>query len=1159
MIEVFGVGESELFQIIDEAGGGDLDFRRQISHRFELAEELGNGGMGTVFLANDRALGRLVALKVVSSEAAAGIGADQLLQEIAHVGRLQHPNILPLFEAGERAGSPYYVMPYVRGGSLRTLLEQRVRFTLSETVVLVHGIARGLSHAHAHRVLHCDVKPENILVDDGHAYVMDFGIAQKLHTEAREWAGERSGLDFSAGTPAYVSPEQAVGDADLDERADIYSLACVVYEMLAGRPPFDGTTTEAVVARRFVSTPAPLREAAPEIPQAAADAIARAMEVRRERRPPTVAQFAQELEQAARRTGRVTERLSVAATRTVGAIRRRAGRRPANNFGGSMTLLAQDARLTLRSLRRNWRFALAFIVPLALGLGAGATFYSIIDFVLYRPPPKVTAPGQLIGVAIATDQFPDPFKAGNTGVAWLDYEALRRSAPTLQSIAAYQQFRPSLGVGENARTVRAILATASYFQVLGVHPVIGRFYSAEEDAQTAAQVPCVASYGLWQSEFGGSRDAIGRSLILGRLRCTVVGVAPKDFNGIGFTSVDFWIPLRAGAEASQGDAALWNTDGSHWLSIIARARPGVPISAVSQEATLAYRSVANRRRDPMLKDAMAAAPLIGNTSSRSSQRLQVARWLVGGAIVLVLLVGANLVNLLVARGLSRVRESAIRIALGGTRGRLFRQSLIECIALSVLAGAASILVVRVVGPIARVALFPGVAWADGPITGRIALLAFVVSIVAGTMIAALTSMQSARLDPAALLAWAGTTRSTGTRRSHRVRMALVAVQAALSVVLLVASAGFIRSFSNAAGSSLGFDLNGIVVADVPNLRTIDSSIAGQRAFYETLGDRVKNVPGVEGVSLGYMSPWFFNRNERLAVPGRDSLPPVPNFGTPAFDAVTWDYLKTMRLTMRAGRWIERTDASGSEAVMVISESLAHLYWPGEANVIGRCIIIGESPTCRQIVGVAQDVRFQGALDSPLIPSFWLPAAQADAFRVTYKLFIRVRGDPDAMVPTIRRIVQGSRANLSAVDVHVMETQLDPLLATWRLGATAFTAIGSVAATIAMLGLFSMMAYLVAERTRDFAIRSALGATASQIAIPVLRQGLVVVGGGAIIGAALSWVASKWLQPLLYHVRLLDGRTVTAVIVALLVVASIAALGPARRAAMIDPINALRSD
>jgi serine/threonine protein kinase len=266
LAEAFGVNESDLFEPDSVSREAEFDFRRAIAARFELTSELGQGGMGTVYLANDLTLGRVVAVKMVAAEAVAGVGSSQFLQEIALVSRLQHPNILPLFDAGERGGSPFYVMPWVRGGSLGAMLRSRARLPLRETLGLLDGIAAGLGHAHEQRVLHCDIKPENILVQGAHPYVMDFGIARKLHSESFEWASLRKDLDFSAGTPAYVSPEQASGEPNLDPRSDVYSLACVAWEMLAGRKPFSGETTQQIVSLRFREPPPPLRRYAPDVP-----------------------------------------------------------------------------------------------------------------------------------------------------------------------------------------------------------------------------------------------------------------------------------------------------------------------------------------------------------------------------------------------------------------------------------------------------------------------------------------------------------------------------------------------------------------------------------------------------------------------------------------------------------------------------------------------------------------------------------------------------------------------------------------------------------------------------------------------------------------------------------------------------------------------------
>jgi serine/threonine-protein kinase len=353
MLEVFKLPFDDLFEVESgPAEGADASFQAAIADKYLIEKEVGQGGMGTVYLARDVKHNRTVAMKVVSPEAVSGIGTQQFLKEIRYIARLQHHHILPLYDSGEAAGFPYYVTPYLEAGSLRDHLKRKKQLSLEETLQIARGISAALQHAHEHSVLHCDVKPENVLLSETHAYVADFGISRAVHAEFLEW-GKRSELDSSAGTPAYVSPEQASGERNLDARADLYSFACMVFEMLAGIPPFEGTTTMETVAQRFTTTPA-LRRYAPHIPRSVAKAVATGMALKSEHRPGTVLDFIQSLETAAaQKAPRALQASSLVASRALAAVRRAIGPKPSRRRQTFMDTILQDLRYAFRSLFRQ--------------------------------------------------------------------------------------------------------------------------------------------------------------------------------------------------------------------------------------------------------------------------------------------------------------------------------------------------------------------------------------------------------------------------------------------------------------------------------------------------------------------------------------------------------------------------------------------------------------------------------------------------------------------------------------------------------------------------------------------------------------------------------------------------------------------------------------
>lgn len=1140
MLEVFGVELDRLF-VVDRRAE-EIDFRVAISHRYELLSELGQGAMGSVHLATDRALGRLVALKVVSPEAAAGVGSEALLKEIAFVARLQHPNILPLFDAGESAGHPYYVMPYVRDGSLRALLGRSGRLDTRDALPLLSGIANGLSHAHERQILHCDVKPENILVQDEHCFVMDFGIARKLRSEAREWALVRTELDFSAGTPAYVSPEQASGECDVDQRSDVYSLACVAFEMLSGRPPFGGRDTQEIVSRRFHETPPRLDDIASTVSRNTAVVLARALSLDPTLRPDGARQFVEEL------NGSTVFAVSVAESVTRNAIPTPLPRARPVRSSMRMHQFANDVRVSLRGLRKHWRFSIGVVLTLGLGIGLGVPALSLADNLFLRAPSGVRDPDRVVRLIAHPYGSAGPYYTD--GLTGLDYTTVAARAKTLDGVAAWTVISRSLGRGADARTIVTGMASASFFPVLGARPSRGRFYQVSEDVDGAAPV-CVVSYDFWNNALGGTSAALGKRLVIGDLTYTVVGVAERGFNGVELRAVDVWTPLRvASPEINGNDADLWMTDHSSWLRMAARLKPGVTLATAAAEAGVLYRTAGPRTRDKELKGTYLWDPLQPGRSSLSNISSKIALWLSAGAALLLVLVSANLINLFVARGAVRARQTAVRLAIGGGWRDIMRLQVVESVLLAACAATVGLIVAAPAVGITRSLLMPGLTWSEPSFDLRIAGIAFGIAAIIGIAVGLWATLQSARVNPATLLRGAGSTQSSDARRVHAIRRGLLVVQAAIFAVLLTSAAAFVASLQRASAVDFGFDPTRVLAARID--LAAETPRADVRALLERAQARIAALPGIESASLGYMEPWRNNTGMQISVPGSDITPPYS-----LLDFATPEYPRTFGVRMRAGRWIAATDIANAPPVLVINETLANTLWP-RGDAIGKCIRVGaDSMPCRTVVGIVRDFHVTGMIDDKPMPVYYLAYAQTADFRQTPKLFVRPRGDAVDAIGAVRRALQLLDPQLPAVSVHGLGDNTRPFVSTLRLGAAAFMTFGIVAAIVAAIGLYSVLSFLIVEQRRSHAIRLAIGATPSVVARTVVRYGVVTAIAGMASGWLLLLPLRRLIEPLLFHTKLFDVTTVGLVALLGGLLAIVASLTPARAVARTDIVNVLR--
>jgi putative ABC transport system permease protein len=1143
MTEVFGV--EDLFVAEPGAGAAGVDLRMAISGRYELTTELGHGGMGTVYLAHDLALGRLVALKVVAAEAAAGVGADQLLKEIAHVSRLHHPHILPLFDAGSGAGSPYYVMPFVRAGSLGRRLRAEGRLALPEVLPLVRGIAAGLGHAHEQRVLHCDIKPENILLDGPHAYLMDFGIARKLHTEAEEWGAIRKELDFSAGTPAYVSPEQAAGDR-IDERSDVYSLACVVYEMLSGRPAFAGDNTEQIVSLRFREPPPPLRESAPETPIAVVQAIEAAMARDPQRRPPTAQAFAAELTQAAASASPMRIAVAGASLRARRWVAGQTGtsRRPAARPGALrrwMSELRRDLAYAVRQRRRAPALTVVSLVTLALAIGLTTAVFAIVDGVLLRPLPFVE-PERL--VALESVDSTGASISTVSSANWSDWKRLNR---TLSASAIYREGRVSVGIAATALRAQSAYVTAGFFDAVGARFRAGRGFDSASVA--SGEGGAVISEGFWRRELGGSAS-VGATITVNGNRTPVIGILAS---GQEFPAgAEVWTAFQP----RELGGAMRNNINWH---AIGRLRPDATVAEARSDLSQIAHGI--RAEDPVALYSYGVdvrplrEQLVGDTGPLLT--------LLAGAVGVVLLIAcANLASTNLARGAYHQREMAVRSALGAGRRRLIRQVLVEHLSLALVGGVAGLgLAAGLVQSAAILAPAELPRFAHIAIDARILAAALLVSTLAGILTGILPAIQASRSAPNDILSGAARGAVTGGRGLPG-RM-LVGAEVALAVLLVSGAGLLLRSLGAVLARPLGFETAHVVTVEIslggPRFEDDSTAVFG---YWDRLLRELGQTPNVRSVGLTNFVPLVRGGTGFIEVEGKD----LPGAGA-GYRMISPGYFDALGMTLLAGRRFGHEDRAGSPRVALVNAKLAATYWPGESPLGKRLratsmepVLNRASPEWITVVGVVNDVRHFGYVAEPH-PEMFVLYRQLRAWRLTM-LTAMVRGTgaggTAALFASVRAAVARADPGIPA-DLATLESAARRVTAERRFASAVLQAFGALALLLAGIGVYGMLAFSVAQRTRELAVRSALGADRERLLRLVILSAATVIGIGIVLGIVGALVSGRVLESLLFEVSPGDPLVLFVAAAIIGIIGAIAAIIPARRATRIDPMVVLRNE
>jgi predicted permease len=803
-----------------------------------------------------------------------------------------------------------------------------------------------------------------------------------------------------------------------------------------------------------------------------------------------------------------------------------------------------DLKYAFRQLAKRPGFTAVAVLTLALGLGGTTTMFGVLDGLFLSPPSGVEQPEDVVRLYVVRDEGGIQTRQGGPG-SYPDLEALRGAGGGFTSMAGFTYPRNfDYGRGERAQRIRGRAVTSEFFSVLRVRPALGRLFMSEDD-EPGAEPVAVLGHGFWQRRFGGDPEIVGERLELDGQIFTVIGVAAREFTGIGAEPLDVWVPLVTVTSPDARASAL-----SIWLSFVGRLEPAAARERATIAAATMLRNAASAVPDLDPEPAVVLGPLNDRGIPERSESANIALWLALATGIVLAIACANVANLLLARGATRQREMAVRLSLGVSRSRLVRLLLTESVVLALLGGAAGLLFAIWGAELtSQFPLPPSAARVDL----WLAAFTFAVALATGLFFGLAPALQALRTDPAAGLK-AGDAAAVPGR--GRLRAGLVAFQAALSLALLVSAGLFVRSLGRVLAVDPGVDTERVLVASL-KLEEAGYDRPARDAFYDRAVERLQALPGVEHASLARFAPFEGSAMSiGIELPGRDSLATREG---PYQNVVSAGFFETTGMRLLSGRGFTESDRAGGEPVAVLNETVARWAVPG-GDAVGACLPIGDQTDeggCTRIVGVVADARHR-YLQEEIVPYVFLPRGQhaIEAWGAAAML-VRVRGDTRALVPSVRSAIQSLGSDLPYVSVRPMTALYDRYVEPFRIGARLFTLFGALALGMAAVGLYGVLTHLVAQRTREVGVRVSLGARTADVLRLVVLQGMRPVAAGLGAGLLAAFAATRFLESLLYGVSARDPATFVVVSLVLVAAALVASYFPARRATRIDPMEALR--
>ncbi len=826
--------------------------------------------------------------------------------------------------------------------------------------------------------------------------------------------------------------------------------------------------------------------------------------------------------------------------------------RATRNTGGYVGFLLQDARYALRSLRRQPAFSLFVVATLAVGIGAIAAVFSVVNGVLLKPLPLVES-DRLVAVWGRFDpesgfNFPEfPL----SGPEFVDY---KRESRALEDVAAWMSLTVTVGgPGAEPERVQAAAVSGNFFSLLRAAPLRGRTFTAEEDSPAGPNA-AIVSYGYWQSRFGGDPGLVGRTVPINGKAVPVVGIMPERFT-FPSRQARMWFPLAI-------DPAKPGNRKGHGLRAIGRLANGVTFEQARAELQTLMAGWKARYPDIHTGHYLFIRQLLEDIAGDVRPALTA---LLGATAFVLLIVCANVASLMMARGEARTREMAIRGALGARRGRLVRLVLIECGVLAIVGGALGLLLARF-GVRALLAIDPSSiprAYEVG-VDGRLLAFVTIVSLMSALIFGLFPALRGAAPALQGTLREASQSTTAGTGR-QLARRALVATEVALGVILVLGAGLMLRSFDRLLAVDPGFKPDNLLMASVSLPEASYKEDARVETFYATLIERLRATPGIRNATVATGVPlWSSAGVWDFEIEGR----PKPRPGEVAWNAsavvVRPGYFETLGIPIARGRAFSEQDGAGSMSVGIINETMAARFFDGEDPIGRRVRVAGytKPEAWMTIVGIARDIRDQ-ALETPPRPTYYIshgqfPAMDDGAYR-SMTILARTDGRAQDAAASVRRIVHDLDPGLPLFDVQTVESVIDQSVARPRFTTFLLTLFALIGVVLGGTGIYGVLAYTVTRRTQEIGIRRALGAPTRRLVRDVITGGMKPVAVGLVIGIVGSFWTTKLLTTQLFNVSAMDVQTYAATIAAVVAVSLVASLIPARRALRVNPIVALRAE